>query len=127
MRIAVAVDSLAPDAMVADVYEESTALFVVETDDNTIVEVVEGPDMEEYLMTMLMKDCEAVVCTPCIGEDAFEPIARAGLTRYNGSGLPALEAVQRALKNELDLICDFEGGTGCESGTGSCSEHDFDE
>ena len=122
MRIAVMADRPTLDATVAEIFEESPAMFVIETDDNSVVELIEGPDVEKYITAMLMNECEAVVCTPQIGEDAFEPIAGAGITRYDGNGLPVLEAARRALFNELGLVTDFEGGTGCHSGEGVCSE-----
>jgi predicted Fe-Mo cluster-binding NifX family protein len=120
MRIAVMADCLAPDALVAAVYEESSAMLIVETDDESVVFSMEKPEnLREYAAAMEEYDCEAVVCTPHIGQDAFEPLVAACITRYDGSGLAVMEAARRALGNRLELVREYEGGPGCTSG-GSC-------
>ena len=67
--------------------------------------------------------CEAVVCSKHIGKECFEPIADAGVTRYDGTGLGVIAAAHGAEDGTLPLIPDYEGGTGCGSGTGECHEH----
>jgi predicted Fe-Mo cluster-binding NifX family protein len=124
MRIAVMADSTGQDARVPDEYESSPAMLVVETDDGSVVAAVEGPDTEKYLSIMVEQDCEAVVLGPHIGQKAFEPIAGACITRFQGDGLPVMEAARRALYNDLEIIADFEGGPGCDSGTHSCADHE---
>ncbi len=93
---------------------------MIETDDMSLVAAVTGPDMEEYMKAMQDYDCEAVVTSPQIGQEAFEPIAAACITRFNGKGLPVLKAASGALYNRLELISEFDGGPGCESGSHEC-------
>ena len=120
MRIAVMADRPALDALVPEVYEDSPAMLVVETDDNSIVEAVENPaDLLEYAAVMVNCDCEAVVCTPHIGQEAFEPLVAACITRYDGRGLAVLEAAHRAEQSRLEIVREYEGGPGCTSG-GAC-------
>jgi predicted Fe-Mo cluster-binding NifX family protein len=117
MRIAVMADRAAPDALVSAVYEESSAMLIVETDDGSVVWIMERPeDLSEYVTAMERFECEAVVCTHHIGQDAFEPLAVACITRYDGAGLPVMEAARRALNSRLELVREYEGGPGCTSG-----------
>ncbi len=122
MRIAVLADSPDLKALVPDEYETSPALLVVETDDWSVVATVEGPDNRAYIAKMRETDCEAVVCGPHIGQEAFDPIANACITRYQGEGLTVLDAAKKALYNRLPIIREYEGGPGCDSGTHSCEE-----
>jgi predicted Fe-Mo cluster-binding NifX family protein len=124
MRIAVAASSPAVDAVVPDTYECSPALLVIETDDMSLVGAVVGPNMEEYYNTIMDYDCEAVVTSSRIGQEAFEPLAKACITRFDGKGLPVLEAAAGALHNRLALVSDYDGGNGCESGTHGCGTCD---
>ncbi len=122
MRIAVMADRPSLDATVPGEFESSPAMVVIESDDESLVCAVEGPDVTKYVQTMVAFDCEAVVCSPKIGQEAFEPIVRACITRYNGQGLSVLKALRGALYNRLDIIREYEGGPGCDSGEHSCEE-----
>jgi predicted Fe-Mo cluster-binding NifX family protein len=130
MRIAVMADRLGTDALVPAVYEESSAMLIVETDDESVVFAMEKPaGLSEYAAAMTRYDCEAVVCTPRIGQEAFEPLAAACITRYDGVGLSVMEAARRALSSRLELVREYEGGPGCASG-GDCEcgqDHGEDE
>jgi predicted Fe-Mo cluster-binding NifX family protein len=120
MRIAVMADRPAPEAAVPAIYEESPAMLIIETDDESVVCVMEKPgDLREYVTAMEQYDCEAVVCSFHIGQEAFEPLVAACITRYDGVGLPVMEAARRALDNRLELVREYEGGPGCTSG-GEC-------
>ena len=85
-----------------------------------------GKTAEEFAMEIAASGWEAVVCGPHIGKACFEPIADACVTRYNGAGLPVGDAALAADRGRLPLIPDFEGGTGCGSGTGECGDCDHD-
>jgi predicted Fe-Mo cluster-binding NifX family protein len=109
MRIAVMADRPGLEAAVPEVYEESPAMLIIETDDESLVFVMEKPDdIGAYAAVMAWYDCEAVVCSRHIGQEAFEPLAAACVTRYDGAGLPVMEAARRALGSRLELVCDYE-------------------
>ena len=122
VKIAVMSDRADRTGTVPDTFEKSPVLLVVETDDGTIAGVSEGKTAEAFAEEIAASRWEAVVCGPHIGRECFEPIADACVTRYNGAGLPVLQAALAADRGRLPLIPDFEGGTGCGSGTGTCGE-----
>ena len=122
MKIAVLADRASLDAIVPDTFETSPALLVVESDTNEICDSVAGPDVPAYIKKILEYDCEAVVCGPHITKESFNPIANASITRYDGAGYVVSEAVRLSVYNRIPIIPDFEGGTGCDSGTHSCEE-----
>jgi predicted Fe-Mo cluster-binding NifX family protein len=120
MRIAVMANRPELEATVPEVYEESPAMLIIETDDESVVCVMQKPDdLGEYAVAMEQYDCEAVVCSSHIGQEAFEPLVAACITRYDGAGLSVMEAAQRALDSRLELVREYEGGPGCTSG-GDC-------
>ena len=122
MKIAVMSDGAALSSRVPDCFETSPALLVVETDDQSLCESVQGQPPEELAQAVVRSGCEAVVCGPHIGKACFEPIADACITRYNGEGLDVLTAALRADRGTLPIIPEYEGGPGCGSGGGECGE-----
>ena len=124
MKIAVMSDRADLNGVVPDTFETSPVLLLIETDDGTIAQISEGKTAEAYAAEIAAAGWEAVVCGKHIGKDCFEPIADACVTRYDGTGLPVAAAALAADRGRLPLIPDFEGGTGCGSGTGECGECD---
>ena len=124
MKLAVMADKIGPGATVPEVFEESGAMLIWESDNDTIVESMQGRPVSEYVDVIVKHWCEAVVCGGTITAESFEPLAKVSITRYNGSGLSLVEAAEKALYNALPLVTDFTGGTGCHSGTGSCEDGD---
>ena len=122
MKIAVMSDRADLCGVVPDSFETSPVLLVIETDDGTITQVFEGKPAQDYAAEIARAGWEAVVCGKHIGKDCFEPIADACVTRYDGTGLPVGKAALAADRGTLPLIPDYEGGTGCGSGTGECGE-----
>ena len=129
MKIAVMSDRADLNGIVPDTFEDSPVLLVIETDSGTLTEVYEGLAAESFAQKIAASGWEAVVCGPHIGKDCFEPIADACVTRYNGAGQAVAAAALAADRGRLPLIPDYEGGTGCGSGTGACGdcEHHDDE
>jgi len=126
MLIAVMSDRAGIEGRVPDTFEKSAAVLVVETDTNTVISVCEGAPAA-LTAAILAADAEAVVCGKHIGKDCFTPIADACITRYDGTGLDILSAALGGDRGTLPLIPDYEGGTGCGSGTGECHDHGFEE
>lgn len=73
---------------------------------------------------IVVEDCEAVISGP-IEETPFVRIADEGCaTRYDGSGLPALLAVDKMNNYALPLLTDFIVGTGSHpSDESNCAYH----
>ena len=127
MLIAVMSDRPALDGRVPDRFETSPALLFIETDGDTLVRAETGAAAADYANMIAESFCEAVVCSAHIGKDCFDPIANAGVTRYDASGANVLDAARGAERGTLPLIPEYEGGPGCSSGTGECDcGHDDD-
>ena len=78
---------------------------------------------EELARWVLREDCEAIITGP-MERRPFEIVAEEGMiTRYNGVGRRAPEAVRQMNACALDLIPDYEGGVGCGAG-GECHGHE---
>ncbi len=120
MLIAVMSDRADRSGRVPDCFEESPSLLLIETDGDRLVRAFEGESAERYAARIIESGCEAVVCGRHIGKDCFGPIADAGVTRYEGSGLDVIAAARGADRGTLPLIPEYEGGPGCGSGTGDC-------
>ena len=120
MRIAVMSDSSGLSGRVPERFEDSPALLLIETEGGRLLRAETGGGPEAYARAVAGSGCEAVVCGRHIGQACFDPIADAGVTRYEGSGLNVLEAAEKAERGTLPLIPDYEGGHGCGSGTGKC-------
>ena len=123
MLIAVMSDRPELAGTVPDRFETAPAMLFIETDTDALVRAECGKPAEDYARLIAESFCEAVVCSAHIGKECFEPIADAGVTRYAGAGLGVLAAAHGAEDGTLPLIPDFEGGTGCGSGTAECHEH----
>lgn len=124
--IAVMTDKPEIDGVVTDRFENASALVFWETDTETIVETYTQKEPEEFAKLIAKSEAEAVACGSHIGQACFEPIADMSITRYDGTGLTLAAAAKGALIGYLPIIPEYEGGPGCGSGTGSCSEHEHD-
>ncbi len=128
MMIAVMSDRADFSGRVPDCFETSPVLLLIETDDGRLVQSFSGESAADYADRIAGCGCEAVVCGVHIGKACFDPIADAGVTRYEGGGLDVLAAARGADRGTLPLIPEYEGGPGCASGTGDCDcGHDEDE
>lgn len=123
MLIAVMSDRPLPDGIVPDTFEKSPCLILWETDTDTPVEILSGKTPEENAAYIVRSGAEAVVCGVHIGKACFEPIADACVSRYDGAGLAVPQAAQAALRGTIPLIPEYEGGPGCGSGRGECTDH----
>lgn len=120
MLIAVLSTAPALSGVVPDRFETSPALLLIETADARLVRADTGLSPGETAARVASSGCEAVVCGRHIGRECFDPIADAGVTRYDGGGLNVLEAAEKAERGTLPLIPEYEGGPGCGSGSGAC-------
>lgn len=128
----IAVMSTRPDALgtVPDTFETAPALLIVETDNGSIVEVLQSAEPMDYTNKIVEAWVEAVVCGVHIGQRCFDPIADESITRYDGAGLNVIIAARMADKGNLPIIPEYEGGPGCDGGGGECGEghcHEHEE
>ena len=110
------------EGIVPDTFETAPAMLIVETDDGSICCVMENCTPAQYVKKIVDTWCEAVVCGVHIGKEAFDPIADASITRYDGTGLNVIEAAVKADRGLLPIIPDYEGGPGCSGGGGECGD-----
>ena len=127
MLIAVMSDRAELTGRVPDCFETSPSLLLVETDGDRLIRAFSGASAAEYARKIVESGCEAIVCGCHIGQECFDPIADACVTRYDGGGREVLAAAHGAENGTLPLIPEYEGGPGCSSGGGSCDcGHDED-
>lgn len=114
MYIGAIADGKEKSAKISSTFEQGKYLLVVDTENLEVMHILPNPDGTGMAFAKQLEemDCEAVVCGT-IQKEAFEAVALAGITRYYGAGESVEKAVPMAEQNELGLICDFEGGTGC--------------
>ncbi len=116
MLIAAVTGSDDLQSVIPERFEEGKYLLIVESDDNSIHAKYPAEEGRPsfFAEKIVEHNVECVVCG-LMQKEAFEPVAAASITRFNGSGLPAAEAVHASVYNMLPYITDFEGGTGCPS------------
>lgn len=126
MKIAVATDGNTLTSRVAQEFAKSTYLLIVDMEslDFQAFENDQPKDETGLEMAKIIReyDCEAVITGQIEGE-AFEFLADEQITRYNGAGYTAGEALDMMEKLQLDLISDYEGSAGISHGHscgGSC-------
>ena len=122
MKIAVMSTLAGPEGIVPDSFETSPAMLIVETDDASVSTVVVSARPRDYVDKIIETWCEAVVCGVHIGQECFDHIADASITRYDGAGLNVIEAAMKADRGTLPIIPEYEGGPGCGGGGGECGD-----
>ncbi len=134
MKIALALDGNTLDSVISEDFAASQYLLIVETDNNTIVETVDGSNIEGKTMAFAKAaadaECEVLISGP-IEKEPFIVIAdEACITRYNGVGIKGHDAIVDMENYALPLIRDHIGGEGCEdhhSDEHGCDGHHHDE
>ena len=109
---------------VADMFSDSCHAVVIDAENGKILrELPRGRVSDtEFARMIAAEDVEAVITGP-MNKEPFEVIAEDYcITRYDGGGLKAGEAVRFMNEYRLRIIPDYIGGTGCHSG-GECHEH----
>ncbi|MGI5900950.1 MAG: NifB/NifX family molybdenum-iron cluster-binding protein [Desulfitobacteriia bacterium] len=113
MKIAVATEGNSLDSLVAEEFEKCSHLLVVDFEDFSFEAYENNTDQDSFAMRIAKivvdTDCEAVI-TGSIEQPAFDTFVIAQVTRYNGAGIPAKEALIKMDNYELDIIRDFKGG-----------------
>ena len=129
LKIALLTDGASLNSVIYRKYSDARYLLIADADSGKLLQSIprNGQPDEVLADRIVAEDCEAVISGP-IDEAPFVRIADEGCaTRYDGSGLPALLAVDKMNDYALPLLTDFIGGTGCHPGDESnCTHHRHD-
>lgn len=122
MLIAVSADGKDLSGAVSERFEECRYLLMIETDAMSCEAIEKTGDALALARTIVDRDCEAVI-TGSLTPEIFNVIADACVTRYQGGGLTAAEALDRMEKNDLDYIryADEHGVCPGEHSGGECN------
>ncbi len=103
MKIAVVADGPRRDSIIPAEFEKGAFLLIFEVETDMVSAYPNtGPDTA-LARKIVQEDCEAVI-SGGIGKDAFEVLADAQVTRFNGEGMPADRAMEWMEAMKLDLI-----------------------
>ncbi|MBQ6389641.1 MAG: hypothetical protein IJH90_08530 [Mogibacterium sp.] len=122
IRVACLLDK--KNGTVAAMYSDAGHAVVMDAETGKILkEVPRGRASDTEFARMIgAEDVEAVITGP-MNKEPFEVLAEQYfITRYDGGGLKAGEAIRCMNAYRLRMIPDYIGGTGCHSG-GECHEH----
>lgn len=127
MKIAVATCGREATSMIPAYFAEAEFLFIADVDKFEVVQIYEAEEDARDLVfarRTVDEDCEAIICGQ-IEKGAFDILSRASVSRYDGSGKNATEALKLLNLYALPLIRDHIGGSGCvgEKSGGECHEH----
>ena len=112
------------DGVIAARFQDTGYICVLDAENEQLLKEFPRGEMTDIELArwVLEEDCEAIITGP-MEQVPFEIVAEEGMiTRYNGAGMTALDAVRRMNAYRLELIPDFIGGTGCGAG-GECHDH----
>lgn len=129
MYIGIMTDGPDMNGIIPAFFADADYLLIVDADTGAVHAKYARTGMtdSDFSRKLIVHDCEAVLCGP-IETEPFLIIADEGcITRYNGVGLSADDALKAMMVDRLPLIVDFIGGSGCNSGHGECRhEHGED-
>jgi len=122
MYIGIMTDKPDMDGIIPALFADANFLLIVDADKDTVCAKYARSGMTDrnFARKLIEHDCEAVLCGP-IEKEPFLIIADEGcITRYYSVGLSAGEALKAMLAEQLPLIVDFIGGTGCGAAHTNC-------
>ncbi len=118
MKISVAISNT-KDYMIPQELNQARYLVIVDVDKMAIISTIQGEESNRdvFFAEQTVKwDCEAIISGQ-IEMEAFEVLAKNCVSRFQGSGFNAMEAVDLMEKYRLPIIRDYEGGNGCKGET----------
>ena len=127
MKIAVATTGKQADSMIPGKLATAKHLFIVDMEKFEVLKIYDAPDLkrdEAFAQYAVDEDCEAIICGQ-IKRTAFDILYKEGISRYDGSGKNATQALKALGRYELNMITDCIGSTGCVGAAsgGECHEH----
>lgn len=132
MNISVAVTGQQANSPIPDRLNAATHLYIVDVERFEVLRIFCFAEQQDrdiaFARQTIDENCEAIICGD-IEEKAFELLATACVSRFNGAGLGATQAVRLMNANQLPLIREYIGGPGCagERSGGECHEHGHHE
>jgi predicted Fe-Mo cluster-binding NifX family protein len=115
MKIAIATNGNTLENLVAEEFEKSAFLLIVETDDLSYKVHPNEERIGGSGLAMAKKviecDCEAAI-TGSIEQPAFDELAMAQVTRYLGANHRTKDALDLMEAYKLDIIRYYKGGEG---------------
>jgi predicted Fe-Mo cluster-binding NifX family protein len=117
MHIAIVTETESPNSVISAEFGKHDCVSIIDVDSMTIVfsSFNQNLSLVEIARRIVESDCEALICGDLFNEEVFSILSDAGVTRYNGSKLTILKAIDRMMNNRLPLIKDVQGGTGCQN------------
>ena len=127
MKISVATTGNQADSFIPSKSSTAKYLFIVDVEGFEVTHIYEAEPLNRdlaFAQRTIEENCEAIVCGE-IRKEPFELLAGEGISRYNGAGKTATEAVKLFINDQLPMITDDIGGSGCPGSTsgGECHEH----
>lgn len=115
MKIASATNGNTLEDLVAEEFDNSKFLLIVETENMSFEVFSNAEGRGGSGLTMAKKvidsNCEAII-SGSIGRPAFEEVALAQVTRYYGAGISTKEALYLMEDNKLQMVREYKGGEG---------------
>jgi predicted Fe-Mo cluster-binding NifX family protein len=127
MKISVAVIGNQARSLIPENLRQATHLFIVDTERFEVLRILTADEPMDrdvaFARRTIDENCEAIICGE-IEERAFELLAAACVSRYNGTGHHASQATKLIKAYQLPLIREYIGGPGCagERSGGECHE-----
>ena len=109
MKIATAMEAGHVDAVIPAQLEAAECLFIIDVEGFEVLEILsaENDKSVTFARATIDRDCEAIICGE-IPDDAFEILSNACVTRFDGTGLTASQAVRMMNANQLPLFRKIE-------------------
>jgi predicted Fe-Mo cluster-binding NifX family protein len=127
MKISIAVVGDQARSPIPENLRQATHLFIVDTERFEVLRVLTADEPTDrdvaFARRTIDENCEAIICGE-IEKRAFDLLAEACVSRYNGTGFHASQATKLIKGYRLPLIRDHIGGQGCagERSGGECHE-----
>lgn len=115
MRIAMTMDGTALESAVSSEFDTSPYLLVVRRSETAIEAIEEIADLtaEQLAQKIIDLNCEGIITGSFKSQQAFDLLADACLTRFQGAGHSGVEALELMKNRTLPLIRNFAGTEGC--------------
>ena len=122
MKISVAVIGDQARSPIPERLDQATHLFIIDADQLAVLRIFTTEETTDrdiaFARQTLSEDCEAIICGE-MEERAFELLAAACVSRYNGTGYHASQATRLINARQLPLIREYIGGPGLRRGARS--------
>ncbi|MBU4439385.1 MAG: hypothetical protein KJ779_07455 [Firmicutes bacterium] len=115
MKIAITMDGNALETSVSSEFDAGKFLVIVHRATSTMVAIETIGDLtaEKLAQKIIDSNCEGIITGKFLSQKAFDILADACVTRYLGTGLSGMAALDLMNKKNLPLIRNYEGTNGC--------------